>query len=213
MSNRKLYHSYALFGQAARKIPRTLLFLAILGPIVWASPNAHASTKQETLDRLQDAADATFEALDKTNEAVDALEENPPNTSDALDRLDEALDALGTAIAKLEEVLNDLPPLTAEELAALLDKIGEGLTSIGHGRDTIETVLGACGGGRGICSAESLAPVPPHLNDAQNAIDDARTIVLESVPTVSEWGMIVMVLLALTAGTVVFTRWRRPAAA
>lgn len=33
------------------------------------------------------------------------------------------------------------------------------------------------------------------------------------VPAVSEWGMIVMVLLALTAGTVVFARWRRPAAA
>lgn len=33
------------------------------------------------------------------------------------------------------------------------------------------------------------------------------------VPAVSEWGMIVMILLALTAGTVVFARWRRPAAA
>ena len=33
------------------------------------------------------------------------------------------------------------------------------------------------------------------------------------VPTVSEWGMIVLVLLALTAGTVVFGRLRRPVAA
>ncbi|MCK4343101.1 MAG: IPTL-CTERM sorting domain-containing protein [Phycisphaerae bacterium] len=35
----------------------------------------------------------------------------------------------------------------------------------------------------------------------------------ESIPTVSEWGLIVMTLLLLTAGTVVFGRQRRPAAA
>lgn len=35
----------------------------------------------------------------------------------------------------------------------------------------------------------------------------------DHIPAVSEWGMIVMILLALTAGTVVFARWRRPAAA
>ena len=33
------------------------------------------------------------------------------------------------------------------------------------------------------------------------------------IPTVSEWGLIVMVLLALTAGTIVFARRRRPAVA
>lgn len=36
---------------------------------------------------------------------------------------------------------------------------------------------------------------------------------LTPIPAVSEWGMIVMVLLALTAGTVVFARWRRPTVA
>ncbi len=34
-----------------------------------------------------------------------------------------------------------------------------------------------------------------------------------AIPTVSEWGLIVMTLLALTAGTIVFGRWRRPAVA
>ncbi len=33
------------------------------------------------------------------------------------------------------------------------------------------------------------------------------------IPTVSEWGLIVMLLLALTAGTIVFARRRRPAVA
>ena len=32
-----------------------------------------------------------------------------------------------------------------------------------------------------------------------------------TIPTVSEWGLIVMTLLALTAGTIVFARRRRPA--
>ncbi len=36
---------------------------------------------------------------------------------------------------------------------------------------------------------------------------------LAPVPTVSEWGLIVMTLLALTAGTIVFARRRRPAVA
>ena len=31
-----------------------------------------------------------------------------------------------------------------------------------------------------------------------------------AIPTVSEWGLIVMTLLALTAGTIVFARRRRP---
>ena len=31
-----------------------------------------------------------------------------------------------------------------------------------------------------------------------------------AVPTVSEWGLIVMTLLLLTAGTIVFSRRRRP---
>lgn len=34
-----------------------------------------------------------------------------------------------------------------------------------------------------------------------------------AIPTVSEWGLIVMTLLALTAGTIVFARRRRPAVA
>lgn len=33
------------------------------------------------------------------------------------------------------------------------------------------------------------------------------------VPTVSEWSLIVMALLVLTAGTIVLARWRRPAGA
>lgn len=33
------------------------------------------------------------------------------------------------------------------------------------------------------------------------------------IPTISEWGMIVMTVLVLTAGTIVFSRWRRPATA
>lgn len=35
----------------------------------------------------------------------------------------------------------------------------------------------------------------------------------EEIPTVSEWGLIIMALLALTAGTIVFARRRRPAVA
>ncbi len=35
----------------------------------------------------------------------------------------------------------------------------------------------------------------------------------DAVPTVSEWGLIIMALLSLTAGTIVFARRRRPAAA
>ncbi len=33
------------------------------------------------------------------------------------------------------------------------------------------------------------------------------------IPTVSEWGLIIMTLLALTAGTIVFARRRRPTVA
>ena len=35
----------------------------------------------------------------------------------------------------------------------------------------------------------------------------------EAIPTVSEWGLIVLTLLGMTAGTVMFGRRRRPAAA
>ncbi len=43
-----------------------------------------------------------------------------------------------------------------------------------------------------------------------DGIDDACE---EAIPTVSEWGLIIMTLLALTAGTIVFARRRGPAAA
>ena len=33
------------------------------------------------------------------------------------------------------------------------------------------------------------------------------------IPAVSEWGMIVLTILVLTAGTIVFSRWKRPTAA
>ncbi len=39
------------------------------------------------------------------------------------------------------------------------------------------------------------------------------TVNASEIPTVSEWGLIVMTLLALTAGTIVFGRRRKPAAA
>lgn len=44
--------------------------------------------------------------------------------------------------------------------------------------------------------------------------DDSITVTVEGViPTVSEWGLIVLALLLLTAGTIVFGRRRRPAVA
>lgn len=42
---------------------------------------------------------------------------------------------------------------------------------------------------------------------------DGQCVTLGSVPTVTEWGLIVMTLLLLTAGTIVFGRRRRPAVA
>ena len=38
-------------------------------------------------------------------------------------------------------------------------------------------------------------------------------VCVSPIPTVSEWGLIIMTLLALTAGTIVFARRRRPAVA
>ena len=43
--------------------------------------------------------------------------------------------------------------------------------------------------------------------------DDGSYVILDEVPTVSEWGLIVMVLLLLVAGTVVFARRHRPVVA
>ena len=52
--------------------------------------------------------------------------------------------------------------------------------------------------GNGICEAgEDSETCPADCADA--------------IPTVSEWGLIVMTLLLLTAGTIVFGRRRRPA--
>ena len=48
-------------------------------------------------------------------------------------------------------------------------------------------------------------------DENENGIDDACEV--DAIPTVSEWGLIIMALLALTAGTIVFARRRRPAVA
>lgn len=53
---------------------------------------------------------------------------------------------------------------------------------------------------------------------AENASGGVRHVVIPptppgDIPAVSEWGLIVMTVLVLTAGTIVFSRWRRPVAA
>ena len=53
--------------------------------------------------------------------------------------------------------------------------------------------------------------LPPFATLDQLVIDTISTG--PEIPTVSEWGLIIMTLLLLTAGTIVFRRWRRPAAA
>ncbi len=52
--------------------------------------------------------------------------------------------------------------------------------------------------GDGVCEGE----------DCESCPDDCGPC--EAIPTVSEWGLIIMALLALTAGTIVFGRRRRP---
>ncbi len=50
-------------------------------------------------------------------------------------------------------------------------------------------------------------------NECNCPSDCGTECVVSPVPTVSEWGLIVMTLLLLTAGTIVFGRRRRPAVA
>ncbi len=51
-----------------------------------------------------------------------------------------------------------------------------------------------------------------HPHEALGMISSI-TVNASAIPTVSEWGLIVMALLALTAGTIVFGRRRKPAVA
>ena len=64
----------------------------------------------------------------------------------------------------------------------------------------------------GILGTHFIA-IPPFDGGREGGKDAPKLFTSLAVPAVTEWGMIVMVLLALTAGTVVFARWRRPAAA
>ena len=66
--------------------------------------------------------------------------------------------------------------------------------------------LSCCGGGRGglpLCECN----FDSECTGGQVCIDNACT---DAIPTVSEWGMALLVLLVLTVGSVVF-RWRSPA--
>ena len=63
-----------------------------------------------------------------------------------------------------------------------------------------------------------FAPLPVELtvrafDEGENEIGQMQVLVdVRAIPTVSEWGLIVMMLLGLTAGTIMY-RQRRPAAA
>ncbi|MCH8147230.1 MAG: hypothetical protein IH987_04445 [Planctomycetes bacterium] len=51
------------------------------------------------------------------------------------------------------------------------------------------------------------------LRDAWTHATSNATTIVEPIPTVSDWGLIVMTVLALTAGTILYGQRRRPAAA
>ena len=61
-----------------------------------------------------------------------------------------------------------------------------------------------------VCAALGVSGSPPAFDETFLCIDTSQ---LDCIPTVSQWGLIVMTLLLLTAGTVMFGRWRQPAAA
>ncbi len=60
------------------------------------------------------------------------------------------------------------------------------------------------------CLGFFTSPIPGQGTQVANLVSAQHNV---NVPTVSEWGLIVMLLLALTAGTIVFGRRRRPAVA
>jgi hypothetical protein len=104
--------------------------------------------------------------------------------------------------------------------------LGPGTACIGDNNgngidDACEEALGACCWPNGLCTLEIEADctnnggnflgygVPCEGDNNGNGIDDACEV--ENIPTLSEWGMIILGLLLLTAGTIAIVRRRKAA--
>jgi len=152
--------------------------------------------------------------------AKDALAEIPADCATALQKLGNALIKLGSAKGKLQEVASRMPQgLTVAQVAALSNALTSGIGAADAGIAEVQTKLDECTGGRAqgraeeCCDDTGIDAIIQRVEDGSGHVADALALLASIVPTVSEWGLIVMALVVLTAGTVVLGRRRRATAA
>ena len=119
------------------------------------------------------------------------------------------LRAISTTIPPLPAPLTTMPPLAA---AAIVWPVTPGQLPPAAASANFAAVDLAPPTPVGILGTHFIA-IPPFEGGREGGDDSPKLFTSPAVPAVSEWGLIVMIVLVLTAGTIVFSRWRRPLAA
>jgi hypothetical protein len=195
------------------KIQTWCSFLVCIG-FSLMSLDVQAMTAQEASAHLRQSAGATSYAEKEVYAAVTELQKDPPNISGALDHLSVGVALLDIAIGHLEAIVNAFPPdgLTEKEQLELLDNIQLALNAIISAQDACRSVITACGEKRPMaeCTAEDLEPALIYLSEAVSAIEEGIQILQGAIiPTLTEWGLILFVILLLATGARMLRKRRR----
>jgi len=204
------------YGTASRWVA-TFLVLNCTSALAQADP---PFTLAEATAKLEAAGADFTQAGQDLQSAKDALAEIPADCATALQKLGNALIKLGSAKGKLQEVASRMPQgLTVAQVAALSNALTSGIGAADAGIAEVQTKLDECTGGRAqgraeeCCDDTGIDAIIQRVEDGSGHVADALALLASIVPTVSEWGLIVMALVVLTAGTVVLGRRRRATAA
>lgn len=183
-----------------RAIYSLFVFVISLVFMVSISQAQQPLTKQEAIDKLNGAVSDVSEAHNNANEALAELEKDPPNQAGAVDRVGDAVDNLNNAEDKLREVFDRFPVgLKPAEAQALLDKIQEGLDHVVKGLNSLANILDACVERYSVipCTPEAFDPAFTEMQNAIQSIYAAIGILSGTIPTLTEWGMIIFSILLL----------------
>lgn len=185
-----------------RTLPAICVALLLLIPAV-----VEASTKEEAAARLTTARIKIL--LAKTYLAGAKTLLDGGDCAGALAKLNLALGEATAAKAKLAEIEADWPsPMSAEDQVSFAASVVAAKNDVSAVLTAIGAMIIQCAEGRGeCCPSDPIDAMLTQLDSATGSIDEAFAI-LGTVPAVSEWGLIVVTLLAMTLGTIMIARRR-----
>lgn len=178
---------------------------------------AESTTIEQSKQDLAQARQHTLAAVAKILEAQQLIEAE--QCTEAPTALDQALSSATDAKTKIEEILADPPSgLSADELVTFAQQVQTANDAVNLAWDKIKQKFDECTGMLAMqeCCTPGGVEITAIINDLETtdaALVDTIDLMASGAPSLSQWGMIVLVLMLLAAGALVIRRRRALAGA